>query len=243
MFLKVILAVLASISGVYLAGDMVRQNAKLDALLTDAEQMFAVLNRKVSAATVGDGLRVLQSVYGVLAVAFVLLLTVVNLVRLGGADFRSGVAVAALTALALWVAILWCRDHKRVLATVLPNVSLLVFGPVAIGVMDVLLGSNFASILAASIAQALQLAHVGFHPPSSPIILGVLIAVVVAVLLTLQYVLAWLVCFPVAFVAALFAAATLALANAIDTAFPKKPFVGLVVLVFLSTSIALVVCY
>jgi hypothetical protein len=238
--MKLFLTLIAALSGLYLAGDMIRQNQKLDALLSTAENFYSVLNRKLLTANIVSGLRVLQRLYGFLAVVLLIIFVLGSLYGWQNSAWKAMVATSLIFALIAWFSILWCLDHKRVVSAALPNAALFVVGPLAIGLMDLLLGSNFTSIFASQISQLLQTLHVSGQLPSNPVATGAITAAMFAVFWLLQYMLAWFLCFPFSLMALIIAATILSLAKAIDTFAPKKPFVGLVAFLFLASTLALV---
>lgn len=238
--MKLLLTLIMTFCGIYLAGDMVRQNPTLNALLSSAEKMYAVLNRKVANTSIIDGLRVLQRVYGVFTITLAIAFAITIALSYSDTALSAILAITCLTATFAWFSILWCLDHKRVVSAVVPNAALMVFGPIAIGVMDLLTGTNFTSILASPLLQLLQLTGLTWNVPSNPITIGAVSSVVFTAFWLAQYAIAWALCFPFAFLAALTAAAIMAVAKAIDRFAPKKPFVGAVVLVLITCSIALV---
>lgn len=238
--MKFFLTLIAALSGLYLAGDMIRQNPKLDALLSTAENFYSVLNGKLLTASIGNGLRVLQRLYGFLAVVLVVLFVLSSLYGWQNSAGKTIVATSLIFALVAWFSILWCLDHKSVVSAALPNVALFVAGPLAMGFMDLLLGSNLTSIFASQISQLLQPLHVPWQLPSNPVATGAITAAMFTFFWLLQYMLAWILCFPFALMALTIAATILALAKAIDRFAPKKPFVGLVAFLFLASTLALV---
>lgn len=238
--MKTFLTLIASLSSVYLAGDMIRQNEKLDAFLSSTEQLYSVVNRRLSKATITDGLRILQRLYGLLAFTLMISFVLIGVLGVNNSAVIITVSTSLVFAGFAWFSILWCLDHKKVLKAFLPNGALLVLCPLGIGFMDLLLGSNFASIIALPLAQLLETLHFQWQLPSNPIALGAIAAAIFFFFALVQYAIAWILCFPFAAMAAITAAVILWLAKAIDTLFPKKPFVGFVVFLLLASTLALV---
>ena len=200
--LKLLLTLVQIIIGFYWAGDMARQNPRIDALVTHLENGYGNFNEKLKDAKIIGGLSALRSFYGWLAVAAFSLFFVLPKVIDPSPNFFGFLSLVGLGSVFGWFSIKWCLNHRKTVREFGSQVSLMVFGPILIGAFDLLLQTPFTQILAEGFYR-IPLPF-GWEVPhlTNPIAIGGAISLLFAVFFGLYYIITWLLTVPAAFASA-----------------------------------------
>ncbi|RDK04609.1 hypothetical protein [Paraburkholderia lacunae] len=238
--LKLTLAFIQILIGFYWAGDMARQNPKINDFVAHLEDGYGSFNDRLKDIKVIEGLAALRKLYGyIAAISFVLFFVLPILVGANRllAGFISTVGMASVFG---WFSIKWCMDHKKAVAEVGSQAGLLIFGPVILGAFDLLMGTRFMTILWESLSRIP--APAGFHIPylTNPIAIGGCLSLLFAVFLAVYYLIAWVLTVPAAFFSAVLVLLPVAVARMVHTVAPRKAFVGFTLVLFTIATLCLV---
>lgn len=230
--LRLLLNLVQIVIAIYWAGDVARQNHKIDAFVAQLELGYGQFNQRLRDVKIVEGLAALQRLYG-----WVAIVTVASLIlfgRLFGGNATAGLAWPSFFLVSVfgWFSIKWCINHRKAVFEYGPQVALLVFGPILMGVLDALTGTPFVQVLAEPFARIPN--PWGWQVPrfTNPMALGALMSAVLAAFFGLYYVVAWILSIPAAFASAALVALPVALARIIHVIAPRKAFFGLTVLLF-----------
>ncbi|WP_175856640.1 hypothetical protein [Burkholderia anthina] len=131
--LKILFVSLQVLIGYYWAGDMARQNPKINDFVAHLEDGYGNLNDRLKDVRVIEGLNALKNIYryiSILSIAsFFILLKIAGPNRLLG-DYLSVIGMVSLFG---WFSIKWCINHKSAITGMWPHVGLMICGPVALG--------------------------------------------------------------------------------------------------------------
>lgn len=235
--LKVLLTSVQIIIGFYWAGDMARQNPRVDALVTHLESGYGSFNEKLKDAKIVEGLSMLRSFYGWAAVAAFSMFFVLPRVIGPNPNFFGFLSLVGLGSFFGWFSIKWCLDHRKTVREFGSQVSLMIFGPILIGVFDLLLHTPFTQILAEGFYR-LPLPF-GWEAPhiTNPIAIGSAISLLFAAFFFLYYIITWLLTAPTAFASVAIVLLPVLLARFIHAVAPRKPFVGFTFVLFTAVSL------
>ena len=230
--LKLLLTLVQIAIGFYWAGDMARQNQKIDSLVTHLENGYGSFNEKLKDATITESLSVLRSFYGWIAVAAFSLFFVLPRITDPNASLYGFLSLVGIGSVFGWFSIKWCLDHRKTVQEFGSQVSLMVFGPILLGAVDLLLQTPFTQILAEGFYRIPL--PLGWEVPhlSNPIGIGSAISLLVAAFVGLYYISTWLLTVPAAFASVTVVLLPVALARFIHTLAPRKPFVGFTFILF-----------
>lgn len=235
--LKILFTFVQIIIGFYWAGDMARQNPRIDALVTHLENGYGSFNEKLKDAKFVESLSVLRSFYGWVAVAAFSLFFVLPKVIGPNPNFFGFLSLVAIGSVFGWFSIKWCLDHRKTVREFSSQVSLMVFGPILIGAFDLLLHTPFTQILAEGFYR-LPLPF-GWEVPhlTDPIAIGGAVSLLFAAFFGLYYIIAWLLTVPAAFASATIVLLPVLLSRFIHAVAPQKPFVGFTFVLFTAVTL------
>ncbi|MBR8235289.1 hypothetical protein K6W26_12100 [Burkholderia sp. AU42008] len=237
--LKFLITCVQVLSGFYLAGDMARQNPKINDFVAHLEDGYGSFNARLKDIKVRDGLNALRKFYRYISIisiaCFFMLPKIVGPNQLL-AGYLSSIGMVSMFG---WFSIKWCIDHKNALTGIRPQVGLMIFGPVILGIFDTFFETPFVTIL----TQPLYKISIplGLHVPhlTNPIAIGGCLSLIFAIFFLIYYILTWLLAAPAAFLSAAFVLLPVAAARLIHTVAPRKAFVGLALILFATTSFGL----
>lgn len=193
--LKIILTSVAYLCGIYLIGDKIRRNAKIDAFLGALEGSYTRINQHLENSTVLSGLRLLRKIYGWASIALFGFVLVIMKVFPGSTEAFLVVFQMFLLTFLGWFSIKWAIDHKATLSDHWKTHSLMVFGPLLMGVSDTFLHTPFTQVLALSLeplSGALHTVVLGLHPMA----IGALYSAICLALFFLYYLVTWIITTP-----------------------------------------------
>lgn len=235
--LKLLFTVVQIIIGFYWAGDMARQNPRIDSLVTHLENGYGSFNEKLKDAKIAESLSALRSFYGWVAIAAFSSFFVLPKVIGPNPGFFGFVSLVGVGSAFGWFSIKWCLDHRKTVREFGSQVSLMVFGPILIGAFDLLFNTPFTQILAEGF-YGIPL-PLGWEIPhlTNPIAIGGAISLLFATFFGLYYIITWLLTVPAAFASVSIVLLPVALARFIHTVTPRKPFVGFTFVLFTAVTL------
>lgn len=239
--LKFVLTIAQILTGLYLAGELIRQNKDVDMFLGSLERSYGRFNRQLEESSVRSGLSQLARLYALFAIlAFVAFLLVG---RLQAVRVQTWAIWAFTTCTLGWLSIGWCTDHRKTLAQFRPGLALALIFPVILVSTDLLTGESFTRRFCEPIYMLLSDNPWHFELPqlASPIAFGSLLMALLLGTFASYYILIWLVAAPIAFASVLVIWVPVSLARLIHTFAPKTPMAGLVAVVFAMASLWLLV--
>lgn len=195
--LKVILTVLAVLISIYWIGERIRRNPKIDKFLSAIEGRYSKLNERLEESNVMEGLRLLRRYYGWLSVALLVCLLVVQ--RFPQSSPMATLRLFSFFGFAFmgWWSIKWVTAHKRTIAERSKDNTLIIFGPLLLGIFDVLFGTPFMSILVRPMQEIAAALHFDFPQVSNPIAIGSIMSLAVLSFFGVQYLFTWIITVPV----------------------------------------------
>ena len=235
--LKVLCVMIQVIIGFYWAGDMARQNPRIDSLVDHLERGYGSFNEKLKDAKIIDGLSALRAVYGWAAIGILISLVVTpKFLELSAAVF-SWLSAACIGSAFGWFSINWCVNHSNTVRAFRGQGSIIIFGPILMGVFDQVFNTPFTQILAESSSQILM--TLGWEIPQSThsIVVGSVMSLILATFFGVYYLLAWLLTVPAAFVSAGLILLPVLFAKIVHAIAPKKPFAGFTFVIFAGASL------
>jgi len=195
--LKITLTLLVVLISIYWVGEKVRKNPKIDAFLSAIEGNYSRLNSRLEDATTISGLRFLRQLYGWVSIfLFVCLFVFQRFFQLSSASFFSLFWLFGFAFMS-WFSIKWVIDHKNTMDEFSKNNVLIIFGPLLMGVLDIVFHTPFTEILLASVQQVAAALHFNMPNISNPLAIGGAISLFLFVFFCFYYFLAWAVAVPV----------------------------------------------
>lgn len=230
--LKLILNIVQIIIGVYWAGDVARQNPKIDAFVAQLELGYDVFNQQVKDIKISEGLVTLRRLYGWTAIALAAVFFLAG--RILGTSPKLGViwSIVFLVSGFGWFSIKWCTEHKKTISQYGSQIALMVFGPLLLGSFDILMGTPFVQIIAEPFNQIPSVVPWQFPHYTNPIAVGTVMSVILAAFFCVYYAITWVLSAPAAFLSAALVAIPVALARIVHAIAPRKAFFGFTVLIF-----------
>ncbi len=230
--LKILLDVVQIVIAFYWAGNMARQNPKIDALVTHLENGYRSFNEKLKDSNIVEALAMLRRFYGWVAVAsFSTTLVLLNVIG-PNAEFFGFLSMVGLGSGFGWFSIKWCLEHRKTVGQFGSNVLLMVSGPILIGVFDALLHTPFTQILADGFYRLPLPAGWEIPVLTNPIAIGGAISLLFAALVGFYYIVAWSLAVPAAFASVAIVLLPVWLARIIHVVAPQTPFVGFTFVLF-----------
>lgn len=230
--LKTILTFVQIVIGFYWAGDMARQNPRVDALVTHLENGYEGFNEKLKDAKIVEGLSMLKRFYGWVAVAIFSMFFALSKILGSNPQFFFFMSLVGLGSVFGWFSIKWCLEHRRTIREFSSNVLIMIFAPILIGIFDFFLHTPFTQVLAEGFYH-LPLPD-GWEVPhlTNPLAIGGAISLFFATFVGFYYIITWLLTVPAAFASVAIVLLPVLLARFIHVAAPRKPFVGFTFVLF-----------
>ncbi|KVQ66899.1 hypothetical protein [Burkholderia territorii] len=237
--LKIFFASLQILIGFYWAGDMARQNQKINDFVAYLEDGYGNFNDRLRDIRVIEGLNSLKKFYLYISIASIVTFFIIPKI-VGPNHFLSGyLSSIGMASLFGWFSIKWCMDHKNAITGMRPQVGLMIFGPVILGVFDVIFGTSFMATLSQPLYKIATLVGINVPHLTNPVVIGGCLSLVFAIFFLVYYMLTWLVAAPAAFLSAALVLLPVAAARLIHTVAPRKAFVGLTFILFATASFGL----
>lgn len=235
--LKLLLNIVQIFIGIYWAGEVARQNPKVDSFVAQLESGYEKFNLGLNDTKIVEGLAALRRIYGWLAVATIIFFFAFSRFFAGSPRLGYLWSLSFIVSLFGWFSIKWCLDHKKTVSEFGPQIALIVFGPLLMGVFDLLMGTPFTQILSGPIQAMPNPWGDQLSLPANPIGFGAVLSLVLAVFFAIYYSVTWLLTAPAAFGSAILIAIPVFLARFVQAVWPRKPFFGFTVLLFAGASL------
>jgi len=91
----------------------------------------------------------------------------------------------------------WVTEHKNTIAEFSRDNALIVFGPLLMGIFDVLFDTPFIKILVLPLQQMAASLHIAIPQISNPVALGSIISLILLAFFGFFYLLTWIITVPV----------------------------------------------
>ncbi|MFC4296671.1 hypothetical protein ACFO0J_01285 [Castellaniella hirudinis] len=232
LMLKTLLSFVQIIISIYWAGNIARQNQKIDELVTYLENGYDSFNKKLKDAKINESLLSLKKLYGWSAVLFFSMSFVLpRLIESNPSLFNVPLLVSFGSAFG-WFSIKWCLHHRKTVQEIGPQILLMIFSPVLVGIFDLLFNISFMHIFATSL-YSIPLPFDWEIPYfTNPIIIGLIFSILLASLFFFYYIITWIFTAPAAFVSVTIILLPVLFARFIHTIAPKKPFFGFTIILY-----------
>jgi len=143
-----------------------------------------------------NGLRFLRKFYGWLSVVlFVCLFAVQRFSQPNTTSTLPLFSVFGFTFMG-WFSIKWVTEHKNTIAEFSRDNALMVFGPLILGIVDLIFDTPFMQILVLPLQQIAAPLHFNIPQVSNPLAVGGIISLVFLVFFGFYYLLTWIVTVP-----------------------------------------------
>lgn len=235
--LKIACTILQILTGLYLAGNMSRQNAKVDAFVGRLEHIYGNFNERLRDAEVRRGLTGLSRIYAWIAT----LAMIVVIVFLYGGQRESRIfewsSIVFFAAYLGWFSIKWCLEHRKAVADFGWQPLVLVAAPLLLAVID--------SFAMTGLFQPLMDQMRTFPFPeafqpylSEPLAVAAALSLCFGLGFAAMYVMTWVISVPVAITSIVMITLPITLARVVHAIAPNKAFTGFVMLVFIVSTLA-----
>ncbi|PYB97528.1 hypothetical protein DMX04_21055 [Pseudomonas koreensis] len=194
--LKIVLTCIAFFCGTYFIGEKIRRNPKIDAFLGVLEGSYTRINQHLENSSVRSGLMILRKFYGWITLILFGALFFIMYVFPGSTGIFLGVSQLFFLTFMGWFSIKWAIDHKATLTEHWKTHSLMIFGPLLMGVMDTFVGTPFTQALSQPLEHlpgALHVSVIGLPP----LAVGALYSGFCLVVFLLYYLMTWIITTPV----------------------------------------------
>ncbi len=235
--LKILLAFVQIIIGFYWAGDMARQNQRIDELVTHLENGYGSFNKKLKDAKIAEGLSSLKKLYGWSTVLFFSMSFALPKFIGSNPSFFSFPLLVSFGSAFGWFSIKWCLHHRKTVQEIGPQVLLMIFSPILLSAFDLLFKIPFIQIFAMSL-YSIPLPF-GWEIPhfTNPITIGCIFSLLFAIFFAFYYVTTWLLTAPAAFASVTIILLPVLFARFIHTIAPRKPFFGFTFVLFTAATL------
>jgi hypothetical protein len=198
--LKIILTLIVVFISLYGVGEKIRLNPKIDAFLSSIEGRYAKLNELIEDTTVREGLFLLRKIYGWASIG----LFIAVLVVIKSSPTESGYILPSFWLFSFsfmgWFSIDWVIDHRKTVSELLENNAFIffamVFGPLLIGISDLISNTLFTSRLFFPFYQILYSLDINIPLTSHPLIIGGTISLIFIAFWVFFYLIGWLITTP-----------------------------------------------
>ncbi|CAG9264009.1 conserved membrane hypothetical protein [Burkholderia diffusa] len=195
--LKITLAILVVLISIYWVGEKARKNVKIDEFLSSIEGRYSSLNERIEDATILSGLHFLRRLYGWASIfLFACLFIVQRFFQSSVASFLPLFWFFSFTFMA-WFSIKWVIGHKNTIGEFSKTYALFIFGPLLMGIFDLIFHTPFTKILFPPIQQFVTMSHLSIPDISNPLAIGGTVSLVVIFFLCFYYIITWIVAVPV----------------------------------------------
>jgi len=194
--LKIFLITLSTALTVYLIGEKIRRNPKIDKFLLAIEGRYSRINELLEDSTIKEGLFFLKKMYGWLAIVlFALIWIIQRFFKSHNPDTLSLFFIFSLCFMG-WFSIKWIADHKKTVLEMSRTNVMLIFGPLALAAFDVFLHTEFMHALTTPIYQMAAGINIRIPEASNPFVIGGVISAVYLICLSIYYIITWVMVIP-----------------------------------------------
>jgi len=195
--LKIALTLLVVLISVYWVGEKARRNPKIDEFLSAIEGHYSKLNNRLEDTTIKNGLQFLRKFYGWGSVFLFACLFFVQRFSQSHPKTIFPLFWGFSFFFMGWFSIKWVIDHKNTVVEFLRENALIIFGPLILGIFDLIFRTPFAKILSLPFVQLAATLHFSIPEVSSPLAIGGAISLIFLATFSVYYVVTWAVTVPV----------------------------------------------
>lgn len=236
--LKISLTFLAWLIGVYLIGNKVRVNPKIDSIVSLVELRYSIINRKLEEATVRSGLMLLRRFYGLASItAGIIIITaqyIINDINL----LLNGFWIFSFFFMS-WLSIKWVLDHKKTIASSFKMKRLLILVPVLFGLIDLFIETSLTDKLFSPIKILASTLHITLPNTTNSIYMGFTLSIIIISFLAIDYLLTWLITTPIFMISILAVTTSINIARFLAKIDRNNTFFWLSIFTLLVTSVCL----
>ncbi|MDK4218044.1 hypothetical protein [Pantoea agglomerans] len=237
--MKFFLVFIQSILTVYLAGELARQNAKINALISQVEDNYDTWNERIRNLDVKKSTIYLKKIYAAISIVLTIFFLIASHYFPECRAMNGYLSMVSIFFIFLWVTLQWYTVDKGVSAFKY-QFFIFIVSPLLMAFCDFFSGSKFVHEMA-KIYYTIAY-QFGFNPPliDDPIYLGLIMAAFGFVMIALQYVYTAMISYPVAIFSIAIVAAPIYFARIVHGFNPNKSFSGFALIISFLISIALV---
>lgn len=195
--LKIALTLLVVLISVYWVGEKARKNSKIDEFLSAIEGHYSKLNERLEDATTKSGLQFLRKFYGWVSVFLFACLFVVQRISQSNATTILPLFWGVSFFFMGWFSIKWVIDHKNTVGEFSRDHALIIFGPLILGIFDIIFRTPFTEILSLPFLQLAATLPFNIPEISSPLAIGGAISLIFLAIFSVYYFVTWAVTVPV----------------------------------------------
>ncbi|MEE5062627.1 hypothetical protein V2J97_01120 [Pseudomonas alliivorans] len=194
--LKLLIATLNCFATIYLVGEKVRRNPKIDQALTILEGNYFKVNQHLENTTIKSGLVALSKFYGWICIVMFTVSTLALYV-LPYQPLIIATSQGAFLSFALWHSIKWTLDHKKTFSENWKGHSIFIAIPMFLGIMDSLLGTHFCLALVQPLKSLMPFDWSRHVATLHPFFIGVICSWVSIFFFGIHYLLSWAILTPI----------------------------------------------
>lgn len=168
----------------------------------------------------------LRKLYGAIAIAAFALFFVFPKVIGPSVQVAGLLSTAGLTSIFAWLSIKWCLSHKKAAAEFGSQVALLVFGPLVLGIADLVLKTPFTQALVEPLYRMPPPFGIMIPHFTNPLAIGVMFSLVFACVTAALYVVMWVAALPTTAASVALVLLPVVFARFIHLFAPRKAFMG-----------------
>lgn len=239
--MKHICVFISILTCLYLAGELILQNATLAKVVHNIEEKYKSFNGFIKDSLVRDLLIKLSRIAKVITLfTFAIFLFISNISHNIVKDL-SFLLYLLLGSFYVWLSISWVLNHKvEVSKLIHKELILFVLTPILILFLDYIMNSNNLLMLDDIIKGQFKFTTI-IDPTDSlyKVKIALIYTLSILAIIVIYYLLIWLITFPIFILIFLIFKSIIQLSKMIDKLFPQKPLVGIAVILFILSSLYL----
>ncbi|WP_345977567.1 hypothetical protein [Sulfurimonas sp. HSL3-7] len=229
---KLILNIIQMLIGIYWAGEVARQNKKVDDFVAQLEKGYQSFNQNLQETTISNGLIVLRKFYGWFAFVSLVMIFSMGALSIRNPELAYIFSLFLIGSCLSWFSIKWVTEHKKTISEIGPQAALFVFSPLLMGAFDFIFGTSFIPILTKSLANTSLPFGYEITQDMNPIVFSFMVTLLFVSVFAIYYLITWMLTTAIAFASTVVIAIPVLLARLIHIVWPKKAFFGFTVLIF-----------
>lgn len=236
--MKFFLIFIQALLGVYLAGELARQNGKVNAFISQIENNYETWNERIRHLDIKKAVIFLKKIYAIISITITIAFFLTYHYFPEYKEMNDHFSMVAVFFIFLWVTLQWYTEDKKI-SDFKYQFFIFIASPLIMGFCDFFTGSNFIQEMAkiySTMANGL-----GFNPPltGGPIYLGLMMAVFGFILIAVQYIYTAIISYPVAMLSIAIVAFPIYFARIVHGFNPKKSFAGFAVITLFIVTVVL----
>lgn len=200
--LKILLNCIMYLCAVYCIGESIRRNPKIDAFLAALEGGYTRINTQLENTNVRSGLAVMRKIYGWSSIVTFGIFAVLTYLLPRWETAMTATSQLFILTFTSWMSIKWAVDHKATLLEHWKAHSLLLFGPLIMGLSDTLLDSSLTQALAVPLTQLPPILRIDITT-LHPLLIGGLYSTLFLMCFISYYLMTWIITTPMLIISVL----------------------------------------